>query len=63
MTDYQISQICCGMAVMASKYPNDTIANALARVSWKLESYRTTKFAPELTDLDRKIIKFYLANK
>jgi hypothetical protein len=63
MNDIAISRLSVGMSEMARVHPNDTIANALARVSWKLESIGTTKFAPSLDNLDKQIIKFYHANK
>ena len=47
-----------GMAEMASTYPNHEIANALSRVSQKLESHGAP-FAPELTTLDKHVIAFY----
>lgn len=55
--------LCEGMSEMAAKYPDDTISNALARVSRKLESVGTSKFAPEIDELDRQVIRFYLSKK
>ena len=55
--------LCDGMSRMAAKYPNDVISNALARVSHKLESVGTSKFAPTITDLDMQVIKFYIKHK
>jgi hypothetical protein len=63
MQDIKISRLSVGMSEMARTYPNDRIANALARVSWKLESIGTSKFAPQLDELDKQIIKFYNANR
>lgn len=48
------------MAEMATTYPNDIIANNLARVSMKVES-QGYPFAPKLDALDMKIIQFYLS--
>lgn len=62
MQDINITRLSLGMAEMARTYPNDTIANALARVSRKLESLGTSKFAPQLDKLDKQVIKFYHAN-
>lgn len=50
------------MSQMARIYPNDIISNALARVSRKLESIGTTKFAPALTESDKQVIRFYVVN-
>lgn len=55
--------LCEGMSEMAATYPDDTISNALARVSRKLESVGTSKFAPELDELDKQVIRFYLSKK
>jgi hypothetical protein len=48
---------------MAATHKNDKISNALARVSHKIESIGTTKFAPKLDETDMKVIQFYLQNK
>lgn len=63
MSNTKLMKLCEGMSDMAADHRNDTIANALARVSRKIESIGTTKFAPVLTEVDKKVIKFYLANK
>lgn len=63
MQDINISKLSLGMSEMARTYPNDMIANALARVSHKLETIGTSKFAPDLDELDKQIIKFYHSNK
>ena len=63
MTSLKILSLCDGMSEMAATYPNDRIANALARVSHKIESIGTTKFAPKLDETDLKIIQFYLSKK
>lgn len=63
MKTQKLLSLCDGMSNMAATHPNDKIANALARVSRKIESIGTSKFAPELDDLDMKIVQFYLANK
>ena len=54
-------KICDGMSTMAETYPNDQVANALARVSRKIESFGSTKFAPKLDDKDIAVIRFYLS--
>jgi hypothetical protein len=63
MKTQKLLALCDGMSNMAATHPNDTIANALARVSRKIESIGTSKFAPELDDLDMKVVQFYLTNK
>ncbi len=63
MENVKLMTLCEGMSDMAAKHPNDQIANALARVSRKIESIGTTKFAPELDAIDMNVIQFYLANK
>lgn len=63
MSNTKLMKLCEGMSNMAADHKNDTISNALARVSRKIESIGTTKFAPVLTDVDMKVVKFYLANK
>lgn len=63
MSDAKLLKICEGMSTMAARHKNDTISNALARVSRKIESIGTTKFAPVLTEIDMKVVRFYLANQ
>jgi hypothetical protein len=63
MKTQKLLTLCDGMSNMAATHPNDTISNALARVSRKIESIGTSKFAPELDDLDMKVVQFYLTNK
>ncbi len=63
MKTQKLLALCDGMSNMAATHPNDTISNALARVSRKIESIGTSKFAPELDDLDMKVVQFYLTNK
>lgn len=63
MSNAKLLKICEGMSTMAATHGNDTISNALARVSRKIESIGTTKFAPVLTETDMKVIRFYLANQ
>ena len=63
MSNAKLMKICEGMSTMAASHKNDTISNALARVSRKIESIGTTKFAPVLTETDMKVIRFYLANQ
>lgn len=59
----KLHALCEGMAAMAAKHPNDQIANALSRVSRKIESLGVTKFAPKLTELDEKVISYYLLHR
>jgi len=59
MSSTKLLSLCDGMSEMAAAYPNDIISNALARVSRKIESIGTTKFAPELDKTDIKVIQFY----
>jgi hypothetical protein len=63
MRNLKLLSLCDGMSEMAATHPNDKISNALARVSRKIESIGTSKFAPELDELDMKIVQFYLVNK
>lgn len=63
MKTQKLLSLCDGMSNMAATHPNDKIANALARVSRKIESIGTSKFAPALDELDMKVVQFYLANK
>ena len=63
MSNVKLMKICEGMSTMAATHKNDTISNALARVSRKIESIGTTKFAPVLTDVDMKVIRFYLSHQ
>jgi hypothetical protein len=58
-TEQSLGKIACGMSEMAATYPNDIIANNLARVSMKVES-QGHPFAPKLDALDMKIVQFYL---
>ena len=63
MSSFKLLSLCDGMSHMAATHKNDKISNALARVSHKIESIGTTKFAPKLDETDMKVIQFYLANK
>lgn len=63
MKNVKLMALCEGMSDMAAKHPNDTIANALARVSRKIESMGTSKFAPKLDEVDMKVVQFYLSSK
>ena len=63
MRSVKLMALCEGMSEMAAKHPNDTISNALARVSRKIESVGTSKFAPTIDSRDMQVINFYLANK
>ena len=47
------------MAEMAKTYPNDKIANNLARVSEKVAAYGAA-WSEKLDDLDMKFIRFYM---
>ena len=62
LNDRVLGEIASGMAQMATTYPNDIIANNLARVSMKVES-QGYPFAAKLDDLDMQLVRFYLANK
>jgi hypothetical protein len=59
----KLLSLCDGMSAMAATHPNDTISNALARVSRKIESLGTSKFAPKLDDIDMAVVQYYLKNK
>jgi hypothetical protein len=63
MKSVKLMALCEGMSEMAAKHPNDTISNALARVSRKIESIGTSKFAPTIDAMDMNVINFYLSNK
>jgi hypothetical protein len=63
MSNTKLMKICEGMSAMAATHTNDHISNALARVSRKIESIGTTKFAPVLDDIDMQVIRFYLSSK
>lgn len=58
-----LMKICEGMSAMAASHPNDQISNALARVSRKIESMGTTKFAPKLDETDLAVVRFYMSTK
>lgn len=60
MNEKTLGKIATGMAEMATTYPNDMIANNLARVSSKIESL-FYPFAPKLDALDMKVVSFYLS--
>jgi hypothetical protein len=63
MSNTKLMKICEGMSAMAATHTNDEIANALARVSRKIESMGTTKFAPTLSKVDLQVIRFYMASQ
>jgi hypothetical protein len=63
MNKMKLLSLCDGMSDMAATHKNDMISNALARVSRKIESLGTSRFAPELDDLDYAVVKYYLSNK
>jgi hypothetical protein len=63
MKNVKLMSLCEGMSEMAAKHPNDTISNALARVSRKIEFIGSSKFAPKLDELDIKVVQFYLSSK
>lgn len=63
MKNVKLMALCEGMSEMAAKHPNDVISNALARVSRKIEYIGTSKFAPQLDELDMKVVQFYLSSK
>jgi len=56
-----IVTLAIGMADLAAKHPNDTISNALSRVSQKLENHGAP-FAEKLTDVDKQVIAFYMSS-
>jgi hypothetical protein len=58
----KLHNIAFGMSQMAKTYPNDLIANNLARVSEKVAAYGLA-WSEKLSDLDYKIIQFYLQKK
>lgn len=58
----KLSEIANGMSLMAQTYPNDVIANNLARVSELVASYGAT-WSTKMTPLDVQVVRFYLANK
>jgi len=58
----QIQSLAYGMGEMARTYPNDTVSNALARVSDLVANYGTP-FAEKLTKQDMTVIQFYLSEK
>lgn len=62
MAEENISAMAYGMSEMAATYPNHIIANALAKVSSKLESLGKP-FSDPLDDADKSVIKFYRAAK
>ena len=59
ITEQSLGKLASGMAMMAATYPNDIIANSLARVSYKVESLGYP-FAPKLDKLDMEIVRFYI---
>lgn len=58
----KLHKIAFGMAEMAKTYPNDKIANNLARVSEKVAAYGSA-WSEKLSKLDYEIIRFYLQKK
>jgi hypothetical protein len=58
----KLHKIAFGMAEMAKTYPNDMIANNLARVSEKVAAYGSS-WSEKLDDLDMKLIRFYLSKR
>jgi hypothetical protein len=63
MSNTKLMKICEGMSAMAATHANDEISNALARVSRKIESMGTTKFAPTLSEVDLQVVRFYMASQ
>jgi hypothetical protein len=63
MSNTKLMKICEGMSAMAATHTNDEISNALARVSRKIESMGTTKFAPTLSEVDLQVVRFYMASQ
>lgn len=60
MNTMKLLALCEGMSAMAATHPNDTISNALSRVSRKIESLGASKFSPKLDKIDMDIIQYYL---
>lgn len=58
----EVARLVDGMSKMASTHKNDQIANALARTSFKLESFGKP-FAEQLDEQDKITIRYYHANK
>jgi hypothetical protein len=59
----KLAEIAYGMSEMARTHKNDVIANNLARVSEKVAGLGASWSGKPLTDVDRVVIKYYLANK
>jgi hypothetical protein len=57
------AEIAYGMSEMARTHRNDVIANNLARVSEKVAAIGAAWAGKPLTDIDKTVIKYYLANK
>ena len=57
------AKIAYGMSEMARTHKNDTIANNLARVSEKVAAIGASWAGDPLNDIDKLVIKYYLANK
>jgi len=55
----KLQSIAYGMGEMARTHPNDTISNALARVS-EIVAHLGRPFAEELTETDKKVVQYYL---
>jgi hypothetical protein len=62
VSKYQLSVISQGMSEMAATHKNDTISNALARVSQKIDSIGGP-FSKQLTKEDMMVIAYYHQNK
>jgi hypothetical protein len=58
----KLSSIANGMSEMARTHPNDTIANNLARVSELVAGYGST-WSQKLTETDKMVVRYYMANK
>jgi hypothetical protein len=58
-----LAKIAYGMSEMARTHKNDMIANNLARVSEKVAAIGAAWAGEPLTDVDKLVIKYYLANK
>jgi hypothetical protein len=58
-----LAKIAYGMSEMARTHKNDMIANNLARVSEKVAAIGASWAGEPLTDVDKLVIKYYLANK
>lgn len=64
----ELAKISYGMSQMARTHPNDTISNALARVSEKVSAFAAYKAGEpwgvkSLTEEEKAVVKYYLSNR